>query len=148
MKLGLHIVRTDWRGGPPRLGPVMGEVAEAAERAGFALITVADHPWLHPIIGGPLGNHVEAYTTLGFLAARTRRVRLMALATAASYRPAGLLAKIVTTLDVLSGGRAMLGIGAGDYEDEATGPGLRFGPLAERFDLLEETLEVCLRMWT
>jgi alkanesulfonate monooxygenase SsuD/methylene tetrahydromethanopterin reductase-like flavin-dependent oxidoreductase (luciferase family) len=71
----------------------------------------------------------------------------MALATAASYRAPGLLAKIVTTLDVLSGGRAMLAIGAGDYEDEATGLGLRFGPLAERFDLLEDTLQVCLRMW-
>jgi alkanesulfonate monooxygenase SsuD/methylene tetrahydromethanopterin reductase-like flavin-dependent oxidoreductase (luciferase family) len=109
---------------------------------------VADHVWLHPIIGGPLGNHVEAYTTLGFIAAHTKRVRLMALATAAPYRPAGLLAKIVTTLDVLSGGRAMLGIGSGDYPEEAEGLGLPFPATArERFDLLEETVRACLEMW-
>jgi alkanesulfonate monooxygenase SsuD/methylene tetrahydromethanopterin reductase-like flavin-dependent oxidoreductase (luciferase family) len=148
MRLGLGIVQTDWEGGPPRLGSLLGEVAEAAEAAGFHTISVADHVWLHPIIGGPLGNHVEAYTTLGFIAAHTKRARLMALATAASYRPAGLLAKMVTTLDVLSGGRAMLGIGSGDYPEEAAGLGLPFPEAAgERFDLLEETVRACLEMW-
>jgi alkanesulfonate monooxygenase SsuD/methylene tetrahydromethanopterin reductase-like flavin-dependent oxidoreductase (luciferase family) len=148
MRLGLGIVQTDWEGGPPRLGSLLGEVVEAAEDAGFDTISVADHLWLHPIIGGPLGNHVEAYTTLGFIAAHTKRVRLMALATAAPYRPAGLLAKIVTTLDVLSGGRAMLGIGSGDYPEEADGLGLPFpGTGRERFDLLEETVRACLEMW-
>jgi alkanesulfonate monooxygenase SsuD/methylene tetrahydromethanopterin reductase-like flavin-dependent oxidoreductase (luciferase family) len=82
---------------------------------------------------------VEAYTTLGFIAARTRRVRLLTLATAVSYRHAGLLAKIVTTLDVLSGGRTWLGIGAGDYAAEAEGLGLPFPSLSERYDLREET---------
>src|SRR5204863_1388912 len=82
-----------------------------------------------------------------FIAAHTRRVRLMTLATAASYRHAGLLAKIVTTLDVLSGGRAMLGIGAGDYPEEAEALGLPFPSLGTRFDLLEETVQACLRMW-
>src|SRR3954452_10020161 len=96
------------------------------ESAGLQLVAVADHVWLHPIMGGPLKNHLEAYTTLGFIAARTDRVRLLSMATAASYRPAGLLAKIVTTLDVLSDGRAMLGIGSGDYADEAAGLGLPF----------------------
>ena len=149
MKLGLHIPQTGWEGGPARLGALLGEVVETAEVAGFDLISVADHVWLHPIIGGPLGNHVEAYTTLGFIAAHTKRVRLLALATAASYRPPGLLAKMVTTLDVLSGGRAMLGIGSGDYEDEALGLGLPFPSSAgERFDLLEEAVQVCLEMWS
>jgi len=148
MKLGLGIVDTTWQGGPPRLGSLLGEVVEAAEEAGFDTISVADHVWLHPMIGGPVGNHVEAYTTLGFIAAHTERVRLMALATAAPYRPAGLLAKIVTTLDVLSGGRAMLGIGSGDYPEEAEGLGLPFPEKADdRFDLLEETVRACLEMW-
>ena len=148
MKLGLHIPETEWRGGAAELRSTMHDVAEAAEAAGFDLITVADHVWLHPIMGGPEKNHVEAYTTLGFLAAATERVRLLAMATAASYRPAGLLAKIVTTLDVLSGGRAMLGIGAGDYAEEAGGLGLPFPErLGERFDLLEETVQGCLAMW-
>ena len=148
MKLALSIVDTNWQGGPARLGPLLGDVVEAAEAAGFDTITVADHVWLHPIIGGPLGNHVEAYTTLGYIAAHTNRVRLMALATAAPYRHAGLLAKIVTTLDVLSGGRAMLGIGSGDYAEEADGLGLPFPASAgERFDVLEETVKACLEMW-
>jgi alkanesulfonate monooxygenase SsuD/methylene tetrahydromethanopterin reductase-like flavin-dependent oxidoreductase (luciferase family) len=148
VKLGLHIVDTNWEGGPLRLGPLLGEIVEAAETAGFDLISVADHVWMHPIMGGPLKNHLEAYTTLGYIAAHTERVRLLALATAASYRPAGLLAKMVTTLDVLSGGRALLGIGSGDYPEEAAGLGLPFPESAgERFDVLEETVQACLAMW-
>ncbi|HEV8636824.1 MAG TPA: TIGR03560 family F420-dependent LLM class oxidoreductase [Chloroflexota bacterium] len=147
MKLGLHIASTAWEGGAGRLGPTLVEVVEAAEAAGFDAISVTDHLWLHPIMGGPELSQVEAYTTLGFIAARTRRVRLLTLATAVPYRPAGLLAKIVTTLDVLSGGRAMLGIGAGDYAEEAEGLGLPFPPLGERFELLEETIQACLRTW-
>jgi alkanesulfonate monooxygenase SsuD/methylene tetrahydromethanopterin reductase-like flavin-dependent oxidoreductase (luciferase family) len=148
MKLGLHIPETEWRGGAPRLRETLGEVVDAAESAGFDLIAVADHVWMHPIMGGPLKNHLEAYTTLGFIAARTERVRLLTMATAASYRPAGLLAKMVTTLDVLSAGRAMLGIGSGDYAEEAEGLGLPFPETAgERADLLEETIRACLEMW-
>jgi F420-dependent oxidoreductase-like protein len=148
VKLGLHIVDTNWEGGPPRLGNLLGEIAKAAEAAGFDWISVADHLWMHPIIGGPLKNHVEAYTTLGYIAAHTRRVRLLALATAASYRPAGLLAKMVTTLDVLSGGRAMLGIGSGDYAEEAAGLGVPFPDSAsDRWGVMEETIQVCLEMW-
>jgi alkanesulfonate monooxygenase SsuD/methylene tetrahydromethanopterin reductase-like flavin-dependent oxidoreductase (luciferase family) len=148
MKLGLHIPETEWRGGAPALRRTLGEVVDAAESAGFDLIAVADHVWMHPIMGGPLRNHLEAYTTLGFVAARTDRVRLVSMATAASYRPAGLLAKIVTTLDVLSEGRAMLGIGSGDYAEEAAGLGLPFPDSgAERAELLEETVRACLEMW-
>ena len=148
MKLGLHIPDSNWRGGPRALGSLLGEIVAAAEEAGFDLISVADHVWVHPIIGGPLKGHLEAYTTLGYIAAHTRKVRLLALATAASYRPAGLLAKAVTTLDVLSGGRAMLGIGSGDYPEEAEGLGLPFpARTGERFDLLEETVRASLEMW-
>jgi alkanesulfonate monooxygenase SsuD/methylene tetrahydromethanopterin reductase-like flavin-dependent oxidoreductase (luciferase family) len=147
MRLGLHINEMSWGDGP-RLRSTLGEVGEAAEAAGFDAIAMADHLWLSPYVGGPMGNHLEAYSSLSFLAARTERVRLLALATAASYRPAGLLAKTVTTLDVLSGGRAMLGIGAGDYQEEAEGLGLPFpSSLGERFDLLEETIQACLAMW-
>src|SRR6266536_4833489 len=147
MKLGLGIAATDWEGGARRLGPKLTEIVEAAEAAGFDTISVVDHIWQHPIMGGPEANEIEAYTTLGFIAARTRRVRLLALATAAPYRHAGLLAKTVTTLDVLSGGRAMLGIGAGDYPEEAEGLGLPYPSTAERYELLEETVQACLRMW-
>ena len=148
MKLGLGIVDTHWDGGTARLGSTLGEIVHAAETAGFDWIAVADHLWAHPVIGGPLKNHVEAYTTLGYIAAHTQNVRLLALATAASYRPPGLLAKMVTTLDVLSGGRAMLGIGSGDYPEEAAGLGLPFPETAhERFDILEEAVRVCLEMW-
>ena len=147
MKLGLHLPSTTWESGPQRLGSKLAEVVQAAEAAGFDSIDVADHLWQHPLLGGPQVSQIEAYTTLGFIAAHTRRVRLLALATAVSYRHAGLLAKMVTTLDVLSGGRAMLGIGAGDYPEEAVGLGLPFPSLGERFDLLEETIQVCLRMW-
>jgi F420-dependent oxidoreductase-like protein len=147
VKLGLHIAATTWEGGAERLAATLAEIASAAEAAGFDAISVTDHLWGSRYTGGVEASQVEAYTTLGFVAARTHRVRLLALATAASYRHAGLLAKTVTTLDVLSGGRALLGIGAGDYADEAQGLGLPFPPLAERFELLEETLQACLRMW-
>jgi F420-dependent oxidoreductase-like protein len=147
MKLGLHIPATGWEGGPGRLGPTLTEIVENAEAAGFDAIAVADHVWGSQYTGGVEASQVEAYTTLGFIAARTRRARLLALATAASYRHAGLLAKTVTTLDVLSGGRAMLGIGAGDYPEEAEGLGLPYPSTGERFELLEETVQACLRMW-
>jgi F420-dependent oxidoreductase-like protein len=148
MKLGLHMPAMSWEGGSARFRSTLGEIATAAEDAGFDAIDVADHVWQHPIMGGPYEPQLEAYTTLGFLAARTERVRLMALATAASYRAPGMLAKIVTTLDVLSGGRAVLGIGAGDYEDEAIGLGLPFGSFGDRYDQLEDAIQVCLRMWS
>src|SRR5262245_37572556 len=148
MRLGLHINEMSWGEGE-RLGATLAEVVEAAEAADFDAIAFADHLWLSPWVGGPMGNHLEAYTSLGFIAARTTRIRLLSLATAASYRSAGLLAKIVTTIDVLSGGRAMLGIGAGDYPEEAEGLGLPFPERPkDRFDLLEETVEACLAMWS
>ena len=147
MKLGLHIANTAWDCGPAQLRSRLREVVEAAEAAGFDSIDVADHVWQSSYLGGPEAGHVEAYTTLGFIAAHTSKVRLLTLATAVPYRHAGLLAKMVTTLDVLSGGRMMLGIGAGDYPEEAAGLGLPVPSLVDRFDLLDETVQACLRMW-
>src|SRR5262245_19959393 len=148
MRIGLHLPDTNWAGGPTQLGSTLQTVVRTAEDAGFDTIAVPDHVWLHPIIGGPLGNHLEAYSTLGFIAAHTERARLVVMATAASYRPAGLLAKIVTTIDVLSGGRAMLGIGSGDYPEEADGLGLPFpASMGERAELLEEPIRACLELW-
>src|SRR5215510_9118684 len=118
MKIGLGIASTAWEGGAERLGPTLGEIAEAAEAAGFDVVSLTDHVWGSQYTGGVEASQIEAYTALGFIAARTRHVRLVAMATAVSYRHAGLLAKVVTTLDVLW---AMLGIGAGDYPEEAAG---------------------------
>src|SRR5262249_59280467 len=146
MKLGLQINDYDW-GGADRLALTLGEIAHAADGAGFDRIGVADHFWRSHYMGSVDGPELECYTTLGFLAASTQHVKLTAMVTAATYRQPGLLAKIVTTLDVLSGGRAWLGLGAGDYEAEARGLGLPFPPLTARFELLEETLQICLRMW-
>lgn len=148
MKLCLHIPQVKWRGGAAGFRSTLTDIVQAAEVAGFDGISVADHVWLHPIMGGVEGDHMEAYTTLGFIAARTERVRLLTLATAAPYRPAGLLAKMVTTLDVLSGGRAMLGIGSGDFAEEAAGLGLPFpAEMRDRAEVLEETVRACLEMW-
>ncbi|GAA1449506.1 LLM class F420-dependent oxidoreductase [Nocardiopsis tropica] len=148
MELGLHIADFTWAGGPPALGRTLAETARHAEAAGIARITVMDHLWQMGDATGPRENDMlEAYTTLGFLAANTERVLLHTLVTAAVYRHPGVLAKQVSTLDVLSGGRAGLGIGAAWYEDEARGLGIPFPPTAERFTRLEETLQICLQMW-
>jgi F420-dependent oxidoreductase-like protein len=148
MKLGLHIVDYTWPGGPGTVRQTLAEVAQIAEGAAFTAIAVADHVWQSPYLGGPEKSVLEGYSVLSFLAARTERMRLLTLATAASYRSAGLLAKQVTTLDVLSNGRAGLGIGAGHLEAEARGLGLSLPPLKERFEVLEETIQVCLQMWS
>ena len=148
MKLGLHLNDFDWEGGAQRFAATLGAIARAGEEAGFDRIGVADHFWRSYYMGSVDGPELECYTTLGFLAASTRRVKLTAMVTAVSYREPGLLAKIVTTLDVLAGGRGWLGIGAGDYEAEAHGLGLPFPPLKERFERLEETLQICLQMWS
>src|SRR4051812_49525137 len=106
-----------------------------------------DHVWQIPNVGPVDHDMLEAYTALGFLAAHSSRVKLLSLVTGVTYRAPGLLAKAVTTLDVLSGGRAMLGIGAAWNEREARGLGLFFPPLAERFERLEEALRICRQMW-
>jgi F420-dependent oxidoreductase-like protein len=109
---------------------------------------VMDHVWQIGSIGPPEHEMLEAYTTLGYLAGRTSRIQLLAWVTAVVYREPGLLAKLVSTLDVISGGRALLGIGAAWNEPEARGLGLPFPPTAERFERLEEALQICLQMWS
>jgi F420-dependent oxidoreductase-like protein len=148
MKVGLHIADFTWDGGPPALGPRLGEIARRAEEAGVDRISVMDHVWQIGHLGPPEHEMLEAYTALGFLAAVTDRVKLLTVVTAVVYREPGLLAKAVTTLDVLSGGRAMLGIGAAWNEEEARGLGLFFPPLAERYERLEEALRICRQMWS
>jgi F420-dependent oxidoreductase-like protein len=148
LELGLHIADFTWTGGAAALGPALARHARTAEAAGITRITVMDHFW--QIRGvGPAGNEMlEAYTALGFLAAHTQTVRLHTLVTGVIYRQPALLAKAVTTLDVLSGGRAGLGVGAAWNEDESIGLGFGFPPVAERFERLEESLQICLQMWS
>jgi F420-dependent oxidoreductase-like protein len=147
MKLGFQINEFKWRGGAERMGPTLAHMGQAAEAAGFDSIAAMDHVWQSSYMGGIEGPVLECYSTLSYLAAATQRIKLLALATPPSYRYPGMLAKTVTTLDVLSGGRAWLGMGAGDYEAEARGLGLPYPSTSERFELLEETVQICLRMW-
>jgi F420-dependent oxidoreductase-like protein len=148
MKLGLHVADFTWAGGPPTMAKDLKRIAVVAEDVGFAKLSVMDHVWQISVIGPPEHEMLEAYTALGFLAATTSRIELMAWVTAAIYREPGLLAKAVTTLDVLSEGRAWLGIGAGWNEEESRGLGLTFPSTSERFERLEETLQICLQMWS
>jgi F420-dependent oxidoreductase-like protein len=147
MLIGLQIPDFSGAGGAQHLGRQLALVAKTADDAGFDSIAVMDHFFQIGVIGPPEQDMLEAYTTLGYLAACTSRARLLTLVTGAVYRHPGILAKIVTTLDVLSGGRAWLGIGAAWNEEEARGLGIPFPPVAERFERLEETLLLCLQMW-
>ncbi len=148
MKLGLHISDFTWDGGATDLRFKLGEIARKAEDGGVDRISVMDHLWQIGHIGPPEHEMLEAYTALGWLAARTERVKLLTMVTAVVYREPGLLAKAVTTLDVLSGGRAILGIGAAWNADESAGLGLLFPPVAERFERLEEAILICRQMWS
>ena len=148
MKLGLQIPDFTNPGGPPALATDLAWAARTADQGGFEFLAVMDHVFQIRAVGPPENAMLEAYTTLGYLAAHTERAKLLTLVTAAVYRKPGLLAKIVTTLDVLSQGRAWLGIGAAWNEDESRGLGLDFPPVAERFERFEETLQIALRMWS
>ncbi|HEX2321608.1 MAG TPA: LLM class F420-dependent oxidoreductase [Streptosporangiaceae bacterium] len=147
MRVGLQIPDFTWPGGPASLGADLAAVARTADDAGFEFISVMDHFFQIRGVGPPEHEMLEAYTTLGYLAACTSRAKLITLVTGGVYRQPGVLAKIVTTLDVLSGGRAWLGIGAAWNAEESKGLGIPFPPLAERFERLEETLQICLQMW-
>jgi alkanesulfonate monooxygenase len=148
MKIGLHLSKFTFPGGPPRLRDDLIRIVQTAEENGFARISVMDHLWQIGHNGPPEHEMLEAYTTLGFLAGRTSTAELLAWVTAVTYREPGMLAKCVSALDVLSGGRAWLGIGAGWNEEEARGLGLPFPPVSERFERLEEALQICLQMWS
>jgi F420-dependent oxidoreductase-like protein len=146
MRLGVHVVQFDVDGGPAAIGPTLARVGEAAERAGVVNLSVMDH-YLQ-IMGDPTSPMLEGYTTLGFLAAHTQTTELQLLVTGVTYRHPGVLAKIVSTLDVLSGGRAVLGLGAAWFEREHAALGVPFPPIAERFERLEETLQIVRQMWS
>jgi F420-dependent oxidoreductase-like protein len=147
MDLDYHIMRFDWADGPSGIGPGVADLAERAEAVGVRTVSFMDHffqmDWMAPAEDPML----EGYTALGFVAGRTDRLRLRLLVTGVTYRHPGILAKTVTTLDVLSGGRAELGIGAAWYEREHCGLGVPFPPVAERFERLEEGIQICLQMW-
>ena len=148
MRISLTVTNFSWPVDAAGLRPRLEAVVCAADEAGLDTVWVADHLLQADPNATPDSEMLEAYTTLGFLAGQTRRVRLGTMVTAATFRPAALLVKAVTTLDVLSGGRAWLGIGAGYHGDEARAMGLSLPPVAERFDRLEETLRLAMQMWS
>jgi F420-dependent oxidoreductase-like protein len=154
MKIGLQIPNFTWPGGPATISRRLAQIARAADDAGFASVWVMDHFFQ---IGsrdrsmglGPAEDEMlEGYSTLSYLAGLTRNVKLGTMVTGVVYRHPGLLVKTVSTLDVLSGGRAYLGIGAAWNEREAKGLGVPFPPIAERFERLEETLQIARQMWS
>jgi F420-dependent oxidoreductase-like protein len=147
VRIGLQIPDFNGAGGAEQLGRRLATVARTADDAGFDSIGVMDHFFQIGVIGPPEQDMLEAYTTLGYLAACTSRARLLTVVTGVIYRQPGILAKMVTTLDVLSGGRAWLGVGAAWNEAESRALGIPFPPVAERFERLEEALQICLQMW-
>ncbi|WP_433754998.1 LLM class F420-dependent oxidoreductase [Nocardia sp. CA-135398] len=148
MELGFHLPIFDIDGGTTAIAGELARVGAAAEASGATWLSFMDHYFQIEPTGLPAeANMLEGYTTLGYLAAHTSRINLGLLVTGVTYRHPGLLAKIVTTLDVLSGGRAVLGLGAAWFEREHRGLGVQFPPIAERFERLEETLRICQQMW-
>jgi F420-dependent oxidoreductase-like protein len=147
LKIGLAVSDFTWPDGPQRIGRTFGRIAMDAEQAGLRSLWVMDHFFQIPVFGPPEHEMLEAYTTLAFAAGHTERIELGALVTGVTPRHPGVLAKTVTTLDVLSCGRAWLGIGAAWNEQESRGLGIPFPPLAERFERLEETLQILRQMW-
>ena len=148
MDVDLHVSRFDWAGAGEGIGPGVGALAGRAEGIGIRTLSFMDHWFQMDRVAPAEDPMLEGYTALGFVAGRTESLRLRLLVTGVTYRHPGLLAKTVTTLDVLSGGRAELGIGAAWYEREHRGLGVPFPPLAERFERLEEAIEICLQMWS
>ncbi|HYR63167.1 MAG TPA: LLM class F420-dependent oxidoreductase [Actinomycetota bacterium] len=148
MKLGLQIPSFTWPGGEAEIGPTLAQIGRTADGVGYDSIWVMDHFFQIRSIGATEEPMLEAYTTLGLLAAHTQTAGLGTLVTGVTYRHPGILAKTVSTLDVLSGGRAWLGIGAAWNEEEHAGLGVPFPPVSERFERLEETLKIILQMWS
>src|ERR1700751_2171617 len=148
MKLGIHFVNFTLPGVPDRLGPTLAAPGRAADEGGCAKFTLMDHWFQMEQFASAQDPMLEGYTSLGFIAGKTERIDLSLLVTGVTYRHPGLLAKIVTTLDVLSGGRAQLGLGASWYEREQVGLGVPVVPVRERFERLEETLQICLQIWS
>ncbi|HET7828242.1 MAG TPA: LLM class F420-dependent oxidoreductase [Candidatus Limnocylindrales bacterium] len=147
MKVGLQIPSFTWPGGDEAIGPTLARIVRDADEAGFDSIWVMDHFFQIRGVGRPEEPMLEGMTALGFMAANTTRARLGLMVGGVHYRAPGLWAKATTTLDVLSGGRAWLGIGAAWNEEESRALGFPFPPLGERFEMLEDTLQVALAMW-
>lgn len=148
MRIGLQIPDFTWPDGAAALAANLRDIAETADEGGFASLWVMDHFFQIPPVGPSENDMLEGYSTLSYLAALTRRVKLGTLVTGVTYRHPGVLVKTVSTLDVLSEGRAMLGIGAAWFEREHHGLGVPYPPLSERFDRLEEVLEIAKQMWS
>jgi F420-dependent oxidoreductase-like protein len=147
MELSVHFI--DFLpGAPDRLATTVTQAAVAAEEAGATMFTLADHFFQMEEMGRAQDPFLEVYTTLGFLAGQTRSIALAPLVTGVTYRHPGVLAKTATTVDVLSGGRLVFGIGAAWYEREHLGLGVPYPPVRARFEMLEETLQICLQMWS
>ena len=147
MRLGLQVPNFTWPNGQRQLGDTFGSIAERAERAGFYSLWVMDHFFQISVLGPPENEMLEGWTALAYAAGRTNRIRLGTMVTGVTYRHPGILVKTATTLDVLSNGRTYFGIGAAWNEDEHRGLGVPFPPLAERFERLEETLQIAQQMW-
>src|SRR5262245_3675464 len=148
MRVGLQVPNFSWPGGPPGLGARLAEIGRTADDAGFASLWVMDQLFQIGVVGPPEEPMLEGYSALSFLAGVTKRVKLGTLVTGVIYRYPGLLVKTVSTLDVLSGGRAYLGIGAAWNEHESRGLGVPFPSLKERFERLEEALQIAHQMWS
>ncbi len=148
MKFGLQINSFTWPGGAAAIGPTLARVTRAADDAGFDSIWVMDHFFQIRGLGPPEAPMLEGMTALGFMAANSERARLGLMVGGIHYRQPGLWIKATTTLDVLSGGRAWFGIGAAWNEFESRGLGFPFPPLGERFEMLEETLQMAQAMWS
>ena len=148
MKFGLHVVSFSWPDAPASIAPTLAGIASAAEEAGVSDLSFMDHWFQMEAVAPRTEPMLEGYTSLGFMAAHTTTMTLGLLVTGVTYRHPGLLAKTVATLDVLSGGRGELGIGAAWYEREHRGLGVPFPSTAERFERLEETLQICMQMWS
>ena len=148
MKFGLQINRFDWPDAPDSIGPKLAEIARAAEQANFDSVWVMDHYYqIEPGLGSKEDPMLEAYSALNYAAAVTERVNLGVMVTGVIYRHPGFLIKQASTLDVLSGGRAIFGIGAAWYWQEAEGWGFPFPSTAERFQQLEEVLQITKQVW-
>src|SRR5438094_4867510 len=148
MRLGLQVPNFTWPNGQSQLGHTFGQIAERADRAGLYSMWVMDQFFQIRGVGPATNEMLEGWSALGFAAGRTNRIRLGTMVTGVTYRYPGILVKTATTLDVLSGGRAYLGIGAAWNEEEHTGLGVPFPPLAEGFERLEDTLQIAHQMWT
>jgi F420-dependent oxidoreductase-like protein len=148
MHIGIMLQNYTMRGGAVQLAKNLATAAASAEAAGLDNVWVLDHFFQIPVIGPAETDMLESYSVLAFVAAHTKRVRLGTLVTGVTYRHPGLLVKTATTLDVLSGGRAWFGIGAAWFEREHLALGVPFPALGERFERLEETLQIALQMWS